>query len=106
LLSSVHVRVWLELIGKTTLYRSVFRPAGYVHINLDTSKTHGKATKTAIQALDDKRSVVYVISPLLAHSTHSTSFLSQIGSPEIKYQSRSYIYEVNVFNWIFLVGLW
>jgi bifunctional polynucleotide phosphatase/kinase len=45
-------------MGKTTLYKRHFEPAGYGHINQDTLKTKAKCLNAVEAALKDGRSVV------------------------------------------------
>jgi len=45
-------------MGKTTLYKRHFEPAGYEHINQDTLKTKAKCLNAVEAALKAGRSVV------------------------------------------------
>jgi bifunctional polynucleotide phosphatase/kinase len=45
-------------VGKTTVYRKYFAPAGFIHVNQDILRTKSKCMELAENAIRDGKSVV------------------------------------------------
>ena len=59
-------------LGKTTFFRRIFEPAGYMHVNQDVLKTRAKCAKAVRDILQSRHSCVigmYVLCLLLVTLT-------------------------------------